>query len=107
MKVFTSNVEQIDKELEHLNALEFQVEENLKFLRKKHIIALALEYKKAKEELSRTKHKILVAKIDRDNITNANKDTQEILNKHKKAYADSLKQPNNVLIFKGKPNGQK
>jgi chromosome segregation ATPase len=107
LKVFKGNLETIEKELNHLAAIEKQLEENIEFLRKKHIIALALEYRKAKDELSKTKNRLAMIRIDRENIRRATDDVEGFLNKNKESLAELLKESNNVIQGSfGRKNGQ-
>lgn len=108
LNVFKSNLDAIDKELNHLTTVETQLQENIKFLRKKHIIALALEYKKAKEELHKTRNRLAMIRIDRGNIGRAYKDVEDFLVKTKAQYAKLLKDSDNVVIQGsfGRQNGQ-
>lgn len=97
LKVFKQNLDTVEKELAHLANVESQLQENIKFLRKKHIIALALEYRKAKDDLDKTKNRLAMIRIDRENIGRAHKEIEDFLTKHKANYAELLKESNNVI----------
>lgn len=107
LRVFKSNLNTIDSEILQLNTIESQLEENIAFLRKKHIIALAKEYKAVKDDMARTKARLSMLRIDRSNIDRANTDIQSALDKMKTDLAKTLSEPNNVVygIFRRK-NGQ-
>jgi chromosome segregation ATPase len=107
LKVFKSNLDTIEKELTQLGMLESKLRDNIKYLRKKHVIALALEYRKSKDELNKTKNRLAMIRIDRENISRASKEVEDFLNKNKESYAGLLKEQNNVIkgTF-GRKNGQ-
>lgn len=105
LKVFTQTLETIQKELDALAQVERAIEENVNFLKKKHIIALAQEFKKAKEDLAKTRIRMVKVRIDRDNIIRASREVEEYLRKSKDDYAASLIGPNNVLTF-GRKNAK-
>lgn len=105
LKVFTQTLETIQKELDALAQVERAIEENVNFLKKKHIIALAQEFKKAKDDLAKTRIRMVKVRIDRDNIIRASREVEEYLRKSKDDYAASLIGPNNVLTF-GRKNAK-
>jgi chromosome segregation ATPase len=99
----------IDAEIQQLNTLEAELEENLQFLKKKNIIALAQEYKKAKEDLTKTKNRLAMLRIDAANVGRAFGDCEAYLKKAKEAYAKLLKGSDNVVRgnFGRRSDGQK
>lgn len=101
-KVFVMTLDGIKADLMKFEALQCILEENIDFLKTKHIIALATEYKKAKEDLATVKTKMAKARIDRDKISDALKQTQEYLTKAREAYAITLRGPQNILHFRRK-----
>lgn len=82
--------------------VEQAIEENVGFLKRKHVIALAQEYKKAKDDLARTKIRMVKVRIDRDNILRAAKEIEGHLVKAKEDYGNVLKGSDNVLSFRKK-----
>lgn len=101
-RVFKQTLDTVDKELNDLGIVEVALEENVNFLKTKHVIALATEYKKAKEDLTKTKSRIVKIRIDRETILRATKEIEEYMNKAKQEYADVLKGTNNILTFRKK-----
>lgn len=102
MKVFSSTLDTVNKELRDLGNVEYLLEENVNFLKTKHIIALATEFKKAKEDLARTKGRMAKVRIDRESILRASTEVEEYLRKAKEEYAITLKGTNNILTFRRK-----
>lgn len=102
LKVFTQTLDTIDRELRDLGLVETALEENVNFLKTKHIIALATEFKKAKEDLARTNSRMVKVRIDRESVLRAAKEVEEYLRKSKEDYANTLKGPSNILVFRRK-----
>lgn len=102
LKVFSQTLDTIDKELQDLNQLHTTLDENVNFLKKKHVIALAQEFRKAKDDLARTKIRMAKVRIDRDNVLRAANEIEEYLRKSKEDYASTLKGTNNILAFRRK-----
>lgn len=107
LKVFKHNLGILDREIAQLNAVEAQLDENIKFLRKKNIVALAKEYKAAKDDMNKTKNRLAMLRIDRSNIDRATSDIDSFVNKTKEELTKLLNAPSNVLygLFRRK-NGQ-
>lgn len=98
LKTFNSNIDTIQKELDFLAHLESQLETNISILKKVKIITLATEYKKAKEDLKKTKTKLTQLKSDRMINEKAHKELSLMLQKNKEVYDKLVKQgENNVL----------
>lgn len=98
LKTFNSNIDTIQKEIDFLANLENQLETNIAYLKKNKIIALAMEYKKAREDLKKTKTRLTQIKSDRIINEKAFKELTSILEKNKEAYDKLAKQgENNVL----------
>lgn len=98
LKTFSSNVDTIQKEIEFLLKLESQLESNIAYLKKVKIVTLAEEYKKAREDLKKTKIKLTQLKSDKAINEKAHKELGYMLQKNKEAYDKLSKQSeNNVL----------
>ena len=101
LKTFELNIGTIQKEIDFLLTLESQLEANITILKGVKIIALASEYKKAKEDLKKTKTKLTQLKSDRMINDKAHKELGVMLQKNKEAYDKLGKQnENNVLLGK-------
>jgi hypothetical protein len=109
LRTINTALEGVNREIQQLVAVEVQLEENLQFLKKKNIIALAQEYKKGKEDLMKTKNRLSMLRIDHSNISRAQVDCEAYLQKAKQSYAKLLKGDNNVVRgkFGRKTDGQK
>ncbi len=108
LKTFELNIGTIQKELDFLAALESQLVVNIEFLKKHKIVAIATEYKKAKEDLKKTKTRLTQLKSDKMINEKAHKELGVMLEKNREAY-DKLAQQgeNNVLQGKfGRKRGQ-
>jgi len=64
LKTFEANVNTLKKEVDFLVNLEKQLSENITYLKKIKVIALAKDYKDAREDLKKTKIRILQLKSD-------------------------------------------
>jgi hypothetical protein len=107
LRTFKINIDAIEKEIDFLGNIERQLQDNIDYLKKPKIAALAAEYKKAKEELKKTKNRLLQLKSDKSINDKAYKETMAFIDKNKEQYAKLTKQnENNVLQGKfGKNRG--
>lgn len=102
---FKSALKDVDEEIAKLGSLQTQLEENIDFLKKSGAAVMADQYKKAKEDLVRTRGRLSMIRIDRDNIGKAQADAESYLEKAKEVLAKALMGQNNVLSFKRKKDG--
>lgn len=101
LKTFTSNIDTIQKEVDFLLNLERQLETNIAILKKIKIVTLATEYKKAREDLKKTKTRLTQLKSDKMINEKAHKELTYMLEKNKESYDKLNKQSeNNVLLGK-------
>lgn len=106
-KTVKTNIESLDKEITILETLEDQLNQNVNCLKQKNIIAIATEFKKAKEDLIKTRIRMSALKNDRELLRKACKDVESLLNKTKKDLEKLQKSgDNNVLKGNfGRKNG--
>lgn len=98
LKGFTHNIDIITKEVILLEAAEKALEENIAYLKNIKIIAMAQEYKKAKEDLKKTKNRLSQLRFDKTNNEKAYVEVDNFLKLNKEAYDKLTKQgENNVL----------
>jgi chromosome segregation ATPase len=97
LKTFNSNVDTIQKEIDFLVQIETQLESNISYLKKIKIVTLAQEYKKAKEDLKKTKIRLTQLKSDKTINEKAHKELNYLLQKNKEAYDKLAEQNNNIL----------
>ena len=98
IKTFSLNIEAIQKELDFLTNLEDQLQQNISYLKNIKVVALAIEYKKAREDLKKTKVRLLQLKSDKMINEKTYKELQNTLQKNKDIYDKLSKQDeNNVL----------
>lgn len=100
-------LKEVDDEIEQLKRVESSLKENIDYLKKSGATVKATEYKKAKEDLTRTRGRLAVIKIDRENIARAQKEGEAYLEKAKEALAKAILGKDNVLSFKRKKDGSK
>lgn len=103
------NIVSLTKEIDTLDQLETQLEENLKVLKKKNIIAIASDFKKAKEDLVKTRTRLISLKNDREKFKKAADDVQQVMEKAKEDM-EKLKKNGDGNVLRGtfgrKDNGQ-
>lgn len=75
-------------------------------MKKNKIVTLAQEFKKAKEDLKKTKIKLTQLKSDKMINEKAHKELSFMLEKNKEAY-DKLAQQNENNVLQGKFGGRK
>lgn len=101
LKTVKINLDAIEKDLEELLNLETRLQDNIKFLKKKNIVAMANEYKKAKEDLVRTKARLIIVRKERNDVTKAYHNMELLIYNAKTAYISSVK-GNENNVFHGK-----
>lgn len=104
-----SITEIIQKEINSLTMLESQLEDNLICLRQRKIVAVANEFKKAREDLVKTRNRLAFLRIDRENQRKAIEKAEDIVVKARQTYNDLLKKPENNVVqgnFGRKDDGQ-
>lgn len=108
IRTVQSNIDQLTKEIETLSDLEKQLEENVKQLKKKKITVIATEFKKAKEDLAKTKVRLTHLGNERENFKKSAENAKKVMEQAREAM-EKLKKTddNNVLQGKfGRKNGQ-
>lgn len=101
LRTFKTNIDVIQKEIDFLLNVEGQLQENIKYLKKVKIITLATEYKKAKEDLKKTKNRLLQLKSDKAINDKAHKEVTVFIEKNKELY-DKLTKHNENNVLQGK-----
>ena len=104
-----SNIEILDRQIDSLGEAERQLEENLKFLKQEKGIAVSVdEFKKIKEELAKTRIRLITSKNEREdfrkalnNVNKAIEDSKEAIEKIKKDGENNVLR----LNFGKKENG--
>ena len=104
-RTLKASIELIDKELINIAELKNALEENVKCLKTNKVIALAAEYKKAKEDLKRVKFRVDALGKDKIHFISVLKEV-EALSKQSTLSFNKIKNigDSNVLQFKGKKN---
>ena len=101
LKSIQTSVEAIALEIRKVVVIEKTLIENVNILKKQQIIAIAQEFKKAKEELSRVQTRLIVLRNDQAHIDKASQEVNVFLQnariQHNKMLVDG---ENNVLKFR-------
>lgn len=93
-----TSLDVVEREIDVLSTAEVQLEENVNYLKRKHVIALAVEYKKSKVGLTDIRNRLILLKNDRENVRRAYAESEAALHNAKKYYDKLLKgNENNVL----------
>lgn len=97
-----------EEEINTLVTLEDTLVDNLFELKKEHVIAMAHEYKKAKEDLKKTKTRLAFLRIDRVTYERAFKGQSGLLDHLKRLHVVTIdRMTNNVIKGNfGKKNGR-
>jgi len=100
------SVRAVNVELDTLEAVKLALEENIRCLKKKKIVAIAQEFKKSKEELQKTLNRIEMQSNNRAHFLKTERLHVEMIEKIKEDIEKLEKaDKNNVLKFKDKKNG--
>lgn len=107
LRTVKTNIDSLSREIATLDELEIQLNLNLQCLKEKKIIAIATEYKKAKEDLAKTKTRRIALSNDREHFKKAVAEVEIVMKKAKEELDEMNKEGNNVLYveFGGKVNG--
>ena len=107
LRTVKTNIEVLNREIETLSALEMQLEENVRCLKKKNIVAIAAEFKKAKADLTKTKVRLLALQNDREHFKKSIANLESVMEKSKEEIVKLKNGDNNVLRgkFGKKTNG--
>ena len=101
LKTLQSNIEALDAEIKKIVILERTLIENVKILKRKQVIAIAQEFKKAKEELHRSKVRLIALRNDREHFNKVFKDTDDFLKAAQAQYKKAVREgQNNVIRFR-------
>lgn len=98
----------LDQEIRHLGNVAEMLESNISCLKKKRIIAMANEFKKAKRDLETANTRINLLKKDRDAAIKAMKHTELFIKKAKENLDKLLRSFDNNVVrgnFRGRNNG--
>ena len=95
-----ATLKDIQDEIDKLHLLEVTLVENLAFLKTSGAAVKATEYRKAKEGLVRTRGRLSMIRIDRDNISKAQMDCESYIKKARDVITNALIGKDNVLSFK-------
>lgn len=95
------NIDTLTKEIDTLTELEIQLEQNLKCLKKKNIIAIATEFKKAKEDLAKTRIRATALRNDREQFKKAGAEVQAVMKKAKEDL-EKLRKIGDSNVLRGK-----
>jgi predicted nucleic acid-binding Zn-ribbon protein len=101
LRAIQINMDAMDVEIRKISAIECTLIENVKILKAQQIIALAQEYKKAKEELRRVQLRLVVFRNDKEQLNKALSDVNNYLQVQRFHIQKILKEgENNVLKFR-------
>jgi chromosome segregation ATPase len=65
------NIEVLDSDISAMEVLEKTLEENIQVLKQKKIVAIAEDYRKAKEDLAKTRVRLITLKNEREDYRKA------------------------------------
>jgi peptidoglycan hydrolase CwlO-like protein len=106
----TKLVYDIDQEIVYLQNCIETLEENIKCLKKNRIIAMATEFKKAKNDLETARNRVGLLKKDRDTSVKALRHTELFIKKAIENYQNLLRSFNNNVVrgnFGSRNNGSR
>lgn len=97
LRTVKTNIDSLSREIAILDELEIQLTLNLQCLKEKKIVALASEYKKAKEDMAKTKARRIGLSNDRENFKKAVDNVEIVMKKAKEELEELNKEGDNVL----------
>jgi len=102
----------LDKEIALLNMIEANLEENIRVLKRKRLIVMVNDFKKASNDLNTARTRRAFLRVDRENVIKVEKHAQDLYDKAKAHYEHCFQMlhnpPNNVIQvdFTRRKNGQ-
>lgn len=103
IKTIQANIDALNKELNTLATFEKTLEENIRCLKKNQIIAIAQEFKKTKEELKKTRSRVIMLTNDKEHYIRSSKEVHSLIKKTKEDIQRMEKiGDSNVLPFKSR-----
>ena len=105
LKSIEANIVKVEHEINVLIPFQQQLELNIDFLKKSEVIPIALEFKKARQELTRTKARIGALNSDLSRSSQACSEIVKIIEKFRKDFK-KLSEVSSNNILKGKFGGR-
>lgn len=96
-----SNIVLLTREINTLVELEAKLEENVACLKKRNIIAIAIEFRKSKDDLKRAKARLSLAKGEKEAFAKASSALEKALDRAKEDL-DKLKKISDNNVVQGK-----
>lgn len=111
LRTINAQIHQIDKEIAILIAVEANLEENVRVMKRKRIIVMVNEFRKAKTDLNTARVRQAFLRMDRENVLKVEKHAHTIYNKAKEGYDNAYQRlhapPNNIIYVDfGRKDGQ-
>lgn len=112
LRTVTIQIQQLEKDIAILTAVEINLEENISVLKRKRAIVIVNEYKKATIDLNTARNRRAFLRIDRENCLKIERKAEILYEKardeHERIFKLIHSTPNNLirLDFR-KKNGQK
>lgn len=97
-QVLLYNRSVLEKEQAQLVLIQAQLNENINALRQQRVVALALEFKKARDDLIRTQIRLNLVSRDLETLVRACNTAKDMIDKGKQDYAKVLKGLESVVI---------
>lgn len=94
------NIECLSREINILSQVESELIDNIKFLKQNKVIAMAGEYKKAKEDLAKTVIRLVALMNDREHFRKAASNVEEMIAKAKEDI-DKIKRDGENNVVRG------
>jgi hypothetical protein len=98
LRAITIALEEIERDLAHLDLLESTLNQNIWWLKKSTTISVAAEYKKAKEDLIKVRNRKAFLATDYRNHIYAKTKTENALKQMQEVYLELTKIPQNNVI---------
>lgn len=104
-------MQQLEKEIATLTSVEAHLEENIRVLKRRRVIVVAREFRKAQADLNTARNRRAFLRMDRENVLKIEKIAQEMYNKASADYKmafDRLHNPSNnvIQVQFGRKDGQ-
>lgn len=105
-KTISSNLAAIELEIKKVTLVQGVLIENVRMLKSKQIIAIAQEFKKAKEELRRTGVRLTVLQNDKDHFSKSLQDIISFVDNAKIQQTKLIKESENIILQFRSKNGK-
>ena len=93
-----NNIDILDRDIANMDELEQTLEENIQVLKQQKIVAIAEEFKKAKEELAKTRVRLITLRNEREDYRKALNNVHQVIQQSLEAIEKIKRDGDNNVV---------